>query len=225
MNQKVNYKAIILFFFIAVGCRFLTNKTDLFLTANPFVKTILSGTGPALGAIVVFFIYKIKTEVSLKGNYKNWITPLLIYWVLPILILSVVVFIKGGAFPGFTILIILVYGLLEEIGWRGFLYQHLKPFPLWLNILIVSLLWFVWHLNFELSTSNLIFFGILVIGSWGIGKVTDITKSLFAASAFHSLNNFFPEFGTSEILLLSILLSIWIVGIIVHKRINNLKTS
>ncbi|SUJ27289.1 CAAX amino terminal protease self- immunity [Sphingobacterium spiritivorum] len=107
---------------------------------------------------------------------------------------------------------------MEEIGWRGFLQRELKPLPEFLNILLVATLWFIWHLNFDLTSSNLLFFGILVLGSWGIGKVADNTFSLLAVSAIHSLNNFFPEMNTTKICILLILLSVWVTALVIRKR-------
>jgi membrane protease YdiL (CAAX protease family) len=97
--------------------------------------------------------------------------------------------ITKGTFPIFHVFIIFIYGLLEETGWRGFLQQQLQGLPKIWNILIVGTLWFVWHLNFDLTIMNLIFLGLLFFGTWGIGIVASTTKSLLAVSAFHSLNN------------------------------------
>jgi uncharacterized membrane protein len=45
--------------------------------------------------------------------------------------------------------------------------QHqLKPLSQFSNILIVTVLWFIWHLNFDFTSSNLLFFGILLLGTW-----------------------------------------------------------
>lgn len=221
MKGKINYWAILIFYIIAVFCRYLTNKTGILDgIANPYVKSILTGVGPALGAITVFTLFKIKPIITLKGNYKKSLLPLLIYWGLPIVLICMVNYLTNGTFPWVAVFSILIYGLLEEIGWRGFLYQHLKPFPLFLNICIVSILWFLWHLNFEFSSSNLLFLGILILGSWGIGKVSDLTNSLLAVSAFHSLNNFFPNLDTTRALVLFVLLTVWIVFLVLRKRIQ-----
>lgn len=200
MKNKINYLAIIVFYAIAILCRYLTNKAGILDgIGNEYLKSILTGIGPTLGAVAVFFIFKIKPTMSIKGNYKNLTFPILMYWVFPIILISGVAYFTKGTIPWMIVLSILIYGLLEEIGWRGFLYQQLKELPLFTNILIVATLWFLWHLNFELTSSNLLFYGILILGSWGIGKVTDATNSLIAVSAFHSLNNFFPNLDNTKI--------------------------
>lgn len=222
MKSKINIPAIATFYFIAVSCRYLTNKTGLLNSLhNDFIANPLTGIGPALGALATFAIFKIKPVMSLKGNYKTLVLPLCIYWLLPILLITIVTYFIKGMLPWAIILNILVYGLLEEIGWRGFLHQQLKALPLTINIFILTTLWFLWHLNFEFTTSNLLFYGILLAGSWGIGKVADATKSLLAVSAFHSINNFFPNLDSYRIIILVTLLIIWIGHLIIRKRIHN----
>lgn len=221
MKNKINYWAILTFYIIAIICRYLTNKIGLIDGIESIhLRSILTGIGPTLGAIAVFKIFNIKPVMNLKGNYKKFIYPFALYWLLPILLISVVTYYIKGSFPFFIVLTTLVYGLFEEIGWRGFLYQHLKVLPLWQNILIVTILWFAWHLNFETTTSNMLFFGILLLGSWGIGKVSDATNSLLAVSAFHSLNNFFPTLDNTKIIILTSLIVIWVIGLVIRKRMR-----
>jgi len=220
MKTKINYLAILTFYTIAIILRYLTNKTDLLEgVSSSFLKAILQGIGPAVGAIVAFAAFKIKPALTLKGNYKKAVVPFLLYWGLPIaLILGVEYFSKGTLSSFGVVITILVYGLLEEIGWRGFLQQELKSLPVFLNVLLVGTLWFIWHLNFDLTSSNLLFFGILLLGTWGIGKVADTTYSLLAVAAFHSLNNFFSEMDTTKMTLLVLLLAVWIIALVIRKR-------
>lgn len=219
MKTKVNYLAILTFYVIALGLRYLTNKTDVLNTvSNDFLKTLLQGIGPAVGALVAFSVFKIKPVMTLKGNYKTVIIPFLLFWMLPVVLILGVEFYLKGTISFTAITAILMYGLLEEIGWRGFLQQELKSLPEFLNVLIVAVLWFIWHLNFDLTSSNLLFFGILLLGTWGIGKVANTTYSLLAVSAFHSLNNFFSEMNQTKMLILASLLIIWIASLIIKKR-------
>lgn len=220
MKHQINYFAIITFYTIAILLRYAANKTPLLDgLSNDFLTVLLKGIGPAVGAVTVFIIFKIKPVLSLKGNYKTTIGPFLLYWGLPVALIIGADFFTGNSISSLAAIItILTYGLFEEIGWRGFLQQELKSLPPFLNILIVATLWFIWHLNLEMTNSNLLFFGILILGSWGIGKIADVTHSLFAVSAFHSLNNFFPELDTTKMSIIVALLSIWIVALVVRKK-------
>ncbi|MCK8140730.1 CPBP family intramembrane metalloprotease [Flavobacterium sp. I-SCBP12n] len=224
MKTKINYFAIITFFTIAISLRYLSNKTTILDNVNSeFIKVILQAVGPAIGAIVAFLIFKIKPKLTLKGNYKNLIIPFILYWIFPIILILTVEYFTKGTFSIIPIFAILIYGLLEEIGWRGFLQHELRSLPKLLNIIIVAILWFIWHLNFEMSSGNILFFGILVLASWGIGKVADSTQSFLAVSAFHSLNNFFPEMNTTKIIILLVLVGTWVILLIDRKKRNQKK--
>lgn len=221
MKPKVNIAAIITFYILAISLRFVTNKTNLLdSVGNNFLKTILQGIGPAMGAVVVFYLFKIKPLLSLKGNFKNFLLPFGIFWGLPILLITAYVYTTKGYLPIDILFAVLVYGALEEIGWRGFLHQSLYPINQWLRITIIAVMWFVWHLNFELSFSNFTFFAILFLGSWGIGKVADKTLSLFAVSAFHSLNNFFGQIKGQQLIILLTLAIAWVLFVVFQDRIQ-----
>jgi membrane protease YdiL (CAAX protease family) len=216
--------AIIVFYIIAVAVRYLATKTEILLDVNMYVKIICEGIGPTLGVIIALLIFRMKfSPMTLKGNYSSFLFPALTYWLVPILLISSYSAYTQGKFPVFYVFMIFVYGILEEIGWRGFLQQQLKELPKWLSILIITVLWFVWHLNFSFSVSALFFFGILLFGSWGIGVVANSTNSLLAVSAFHSLNNINPEKNYPIVIVLFI---VWIaiVSIIGKKKKKYIKS-
>ncbi|PUV25236.1 CPBP family intramembrane glutamic endopeptidase [Sphingobacterium athyrii] len=221
MKRKINFGAIVTYYIIAIVCRYFTNKTELLSSfESPYLKSILTGVGPAIGATAVFLIFNIKPVLSLKGNYKNMLIPITLYWVFPIALISMVSYVTLGKIPYLAVSSVLIYGLLEEIGWRGFLYQEFKALKPLYNILLLSVLWFLWHLNFDFTPIQISFFVILVLGSWGIGKVADSTGSLIAVSAFHSLNNFFPNMNTKSGPILGILLAVWAVSLLIRKRMR-----
>ncbi|HPE87619.1 MAG: CPBP family intramembrane metalloprotease [Bacteroidales bacterium] len=206
--------AIAVFYLTALFLRYLTNKTELLSGINnAYLKIILQGVGPAIGALIAIIVFRIKPLMSLKGNFASLLIPLSIYWILPIILLGMVAFFTKGTFPLLAIFTVLIYGLLEEIGWRGFLQQLLASLPKFVAILFITVLWFVWHLNFTPTSATLIFFFILLLGSWGIGLVAEKTNSLIAAAAFHSLNNFFTDFDLQKVVLLAVLIIIWVLSI------------
>ncbi|MDF2474714.1 MAG: abortive infection protein [Sphingobacterium sp.] len=221
MKRKINYWSIIIYYIIATVCRYLTNKTEILnAIENPYLKSILTGAGPAVGAVFVFVAFKIKPVLSLRGNFNSLLFPVVLYWIFPVLLISIVSYLTKGVVPQLAVFSVLIYGLLEEIGWRGFLYQELKAVKPLYNILLLSILWFLWHLNFDFTSTQIFFFVILVLGSWGIGKVADTTGSLIAVSAFHSLNNFFPNINTKSGAILAILLVVWLISLVIRKRMK-----
>lgn len=216
MKERKRLVSIIVFYAIAILFRFLAVKTNLLdFTDNEFIQILLRGIGPAIGALVSVKLFNIPLKLSLKGNYRNIFLPFLVFWIVPVFLIGTVSYIQLGQFPFILLFTVLVYGLLEEIGWRGFLQEQLKDLPKLLCIIIIAVLWFIWHLNFEFTTSNMIFLGVLFLGTWGIGKVYSKTYSLLAVAGFHSLNNFFRNgLHETELILIVILLAIWISFII-----------
>ena len=83
-----------------------------------------------MGALVAFALFKIKPALSLKGNYSKLFFPFLLYWIFPIVLILGVEYFTKGTFSLTAVLAILIYGILEEIGWRGFLQQELKSYRL-----------------------------------------------------------------------------------------------
>jgi uncharacterized protein len=216
MKERKGLGSIIVFYVIAILFRFLAVKTNLLdFTDNEFIKILLRGIGPAIGALVSVKLFNIPLKLSLKGNYRNILLPFLVFWIIPVVLIGTVSYIQQGQFPFVLLSTVLVYGLLEEIGWRGFLQEQLKDLPKLQSIIIIAVLWFIWHLNFEFTVSNMIFLGVLFLGTWGIGKVYSKTYSLLAVAGFHSLNNFFRNgLHQTELVLIVVLLAIWIVFII-----------
>ena len=118
-----------------------------------------------------------------------------------------------------------VYCFAEEYGWRGYLQDELKSIKEWQRVLIIGTLWYLWHLSFIQNRDildNLQFLGWMIFGSWGIGKITDLTKSIFVASCFHMIiqimmfNRLIRNGidGTEKLIILTVSVIIWIVIIV-----------
>jgi membrane protease YdiL (CAAX protease family) len=118
-----------------------------------------------------------------------------------------------------------VYGILEEMGWRVFLQNQLDFLNQYIKYLIIGVLWFVWHLNFGLTTPNIIFFFLLIFASWGIGKIGDKTKSVLAVGAFHTLYNLFSVDyfeSTNKLIVLALSVMIWVSYIMFYDKVIQL---
>ncbi len=122
----------------------------------------------------------------------------------------------------------MLYALGEEFGWRGYLQQALAPMKTIPKIFLIAVLWYLWHLNFfspefTLKT-HIIHFSSIVLGTWGLLRITEMTKSILFASAVHLSFNLFTdvkgEFG-NRLIILSIGIIIWIVLLNTVYKVEN----
>ncbi len=160
------------------------------------ISAPLQSLGVFLGAIISIFLLKkvIQTDYSFLGT-----SPLLsiIMLAFPVILLTVTgventAKINSHLFGFLSGMGTLFYCYFEETGWRGYLQEELKKTKEWLRVLIIGSLWFFWHLNFIDNPGwllNLQFWGILILSSWGLGKIIELTKSVAATTSFHMVVN------------------------------------
>ncbi|MBR4603151.1 MAG: CPBP family intramembrane metalloprotease [Prevotella sp.] len=186
--KSIHIGAIVTFYIIALLVRLISllvvNKFSSIETNYPLQVSaaLATGLGPAIGALVAMLIFKRRTEYTLIGK-SAWKSIATI--VIPCIVFGII----GGWDLGVTWLFAFAYGLLEEYGWRGFLQYELRELPVWQYVLIITMMWFLWHLDLNLR-SILPFFLLLLFASWGIGKVVRDTHSLLFCAAFHGIVNF-----------------------------------
>jgi len=190
-NQSKKIGSIVVFFTIAISLRYYITvmKPSFLLNINMYLEILLWGIGPLVGGLVVVKLFKRPNHLKILslGIWKS-----LAIIGIPMLLFSLVGIIETGTpyvnAPKFVGILIL-YALLEEYGWRGYLQSELSGLKKIYKYLIITILWFVWHLNFEISMSNLLFFMLLFAGSYGIGYIADKSKSLIMSALFHSFSN------------------------------------
>lgn len=188
------------------------------------LEAILEGSGIFIAGLLGLFLLKKhrKVDISFFGTSKS--KSILMAFIPTILLIIIGVPNKYGmdahlfgliaAFGSF------IYCIMEEYGWRGYLqeeFQFLKPI---LKFLLVGFIWYAWHLSFLTQATlvdNLFFLGTLLLGSWGIGKIAELTNSILACSCFHLIvnifmyNHFFNNAfsGTSKIIILIVSILLW----------------
>ncbi|WP_296317230.1 CPBP family intramembrane glutamic endopeptidase [Winogradskyella sp. UBA3174] len=201
MIGDINLKRILVFLIIAITISNIF-RFDIFelkselerLPTWIFILTsvLLEGSGVIIGALIAISLLKKKkkTEITLFGTSKS---KSLIMLTIPIVILTIIGvkndFELDAHLYGFIAVIgTLIYCIMEEYGWRGYLQEELKAIKSWQKYLIIGFLWYLWHLTFLTKATvgdNLFFFGMMVFGSWGIGQVAESTKSIIACACFH----------------------------------------
>lgn len=182
--KDINLGALVAFYVIAISMRLITLVIGNNYTAlcENYAFQLSTGLGPAIGALVAMAVFKRKTEYTIVGK-SVW--KAIVTIAVPCLVFGII----GGVDMGIMCLLAFTYGLLEEYGWRGFLQYELRKLPVWQSVLIITAMWFLWHL--DLGQRNILpFLLILFFATWGIGKVATDTHSLLFCAAFHGIVNF-----------------------------------
>lgn len=232
---NINWKRVLIFFIIATVIsnifRFNIFEFKLGLEKMPAWLTILSailleGSGVVIAALIAISLLKKerKTEITLFGTSKS---KSLIMAMIPIIILTIVgvknEFELDVHLYGFiTIIGTLLYCIMEEYGWRGYLQEELKSLKPWRKYLLIGFIWYLWHLTFLTKASvgdNLFFFAMMVFGSWGIGQIAESTKSIIASACFHLIiqimmfNALIKNgiSGTEKLIILGVSVVLWFV--------------
>ncbi|MDP8220300.1 MAG: hypothetical protein P9X26_03070, partial [Candidatus Stygibacter frigidus] len=161
LSNIISWKRILIFFIIATA---ISNvfRFDIFeiksgLEQLPtlifiLVTVFLEGSGVLIGALIaISFLKKSrKTEITLFGTSKS---KSLIMAIIPIIILAIIgvknEFQLNSHLYGFIAIIgTLLYCIMEEYGWRGYLQEELKTLKPWQKNLMIGFVWYLWHLSF-----------------------------------------------------------------------------
>ena len=182
--------AVSVFYIIAVLLRYVfTEKVpEYFPTiSDGLFFRILTGVGPFVGAIIALYLFGRKKKYSNFGTSVLKSVSCFLYPIIGFFLFDL--FYDLTFFSTKIVISCLVYAYFEEYGWRGYLQSELINMRKIYRILLIAMLWFVWHLNFELSVGNIVFFAILLLGSWGIGQIAIKSHSIIACACFHSVIN------------------------------------
>lgn len=195
----------------------------------------LEAIGLLIGALISIFLLKRQRTLSYSifGSSVKWsllmlIVPVILFGVFGIRNVNGLNTHYYGIIGGIGTLI---YCFFEEIGWRGYLQEELRSMKEWKRVLLIGLLWYFWHLPFITNQNfmdNIQFLGWMIIGSWGLGKVIDLTKSIVAVSCFHFIINIMMfntlmkngVAGSSKLIIPGVSVAIWIIILIFWDKEN-----
>jgi len=205
LKIKLIYR-IIIFYTIAITVsnffRFdifdIRDKTSELHPSIFTLLVILEGIGVLIGALIAIKLMK-KAKPSSMSLFGTSRTKSLMLLILPIITFSIIginnEYEMNSNIYGFIAgLGIFIYCVFEEYGWRGYLQDELSELKSWKRYLLIGFLWYLWHLPFLSNTDiidNLIFLGMMIFGSWGIGQIAISTKSIIACASFHFVVNIF----------------------------------
>lgn len=237
-HKKINRRIILIFYLVAFlsSTPFWLFDLDkqfprfVIFDMNPLAPGgLFTALGPFIaGIIAVNMDRKVRKQFSITGtSMKGSILFLLIF------IGAITAFGIHNEFSGphvyafaFSVYIIL-YGIGEEYGWRGYLQHALGSMRPILKYLIIGTLWWFWHIGWYIHwpVSRIFLFWIIWIAiSFGIGKAMEETKSVAVAACFHILGNILvlmPVIPAPDKLSISgIMLGGWILILIFWKKMS-----
>lgn len=235
-GKNINWMELIIFYVVAVlvSAPFRLNliKLDELIPLpyglNVFYH-ILRGIGPAVGFITVYYLFKSRVPGRFTFLGLNKYYSFIAIAVIPLGLTFAGVDNDSGLnrnyFGFLTGIMLIFYALGEEYGWRGYLQQALSPIKVPYRILLIALLWYVWHLNFLLPgftvKTHLIFFMFLLLGSWGLMKISESTFSILFVAAVHLSFNILSDVKTDfnrKVIVLLVAAAIWTILIIYVKK-------
>jgi membrane protease YdiL (CAAX protease family) len=234
-QKKINWFELLIFYAVAVlvSAPFRLSLIDLSKIAPlpcgfDIFYHILRGIGPAVGFIVVFYFLKSKDERKFSFWGLSKLYTLLAAAVIPIGLVIIGVQNKSGVNEHYYGLLsgimLILYAIGEEYGWRGYLQQALAPLKEPWRILAIAVLWYMWHLNFLLPDftvkAHLVFFGFLLLGSWGLMKISQSSLSILFTAGVHISFNVLSDVKTvgNKDLILLVAASVWTALIFLISR-------
>ncbi len=185
----------------------------------------LGGFGPSLTAVVLIAAgrWDRQLDQSPEAFFLRALDPrtlslrwalitlglVLVLAFLPVLLDPAVLRERGliGQAPGFFLLIGVVIGTFEEIGWRGYAQEALqRRLPVLTSSLIIGLFWGAWHIPlFFISGSYQAGLGVATPGFWSFFIALLVGSPVYAwlynrsgrvilaPILYHALGNFFRE--------------------------------
>lgn len=182
------------------------------------VKNAVVMWGPGVAALICLYLFRSRHHRTITFGGSSLTRSLLFYWV-PIAAAAAL----GMPLPDGTVNRPAVLGLGlatmftvlgEELGWRGFLQDALRPLDLWKRYVLIGAMWEFWHFTNRTShgsgthrlTLLAIFYPLGMLLSALIGEATDRGRSLLIAITLHAwfdITFTFPARQTYIVLALS----------------------
>lgn len=206
------------------------------------IRGILEGSGICIAGLLGLYLLRKQRKITISFLGTSRSKSLLMASVPTVLLTVIGVQNKYGiethVYGFIAALATFIYCVMEEYGWRGYLQSELQFLRPIIKFVLIGFIWYAWHLIFLMDTTvtdNLLFLGTLILGSWGIGKIAEITDSILACSCFHLIvnifmyNSFFDNAftETSKLIILFVSVLFWVLILITwnkDRKQNELQT-
>lgn len=222
---KTDWKTIIIVYGIAILLTFLLLKLPnglkelgllLFNFKIPFNWN--HGIALLIATCIGYKFFKTKRETTFLGNdrIKSIIFGLVILVAYSIVGISNKHGINSHLWGLFFVAMTLIYDILEESFWRGYLNDLIKPKYRAIKYIITGILWSLWHVlifdNFNQWGGFHVFLFLSIVVSFIIGFATSKTNSILVASSIHAL------LISKNLYVTLICLVIWVIMILTWRK-------
>ena len=191
-------------------------------TAPNFLKTWSYMWGPGIASIICLLLFR-KSHHNTISFFGSSAQKSIAFYVVPIIALAMVGVQGQGMNPH---LFPFVFGLLgfvsilgEELGWRNFLQDALRPLPELWKYMLIGVMWELWHFTNRMGHGDLvqivirvsIWIAALVLLSFIMGRATDRSKSVIVAVTLHSWIDILAEFNqTATYVVFGLAIPFWV---------------
>jgi membrane protease YdiL (CAAX protease family) len=229
-KKKVNWTSVIVYYGLACAISWPffwwrdMHSESFYNSAIPnFMRNWTYMCGPALSAIICFFIFK-KSHTRTVTFFGTSAFKSLIFYFVPIFALTIPG-IKGidDINPHLTPILFSILGFVaifgEELGWRGFLQDALRPINEIKRCILIGAMWELWHFTNRMGHGELlqiisrvsIMMVLGIILTFILGRATDKSKSVIIAVTLHSWVNFIGEFeSTGTYIVFGLSIPFWV---------------
>ncbi|MBO0930318.1 CPBP family glutamic-type intramembrane protease [Fibrella aquatilis] len=199
----VNWSAVVCFYALACAISFalrnVPNPTESWL---PYHTIFTFGLGPIGAALICrHFFPSVALTVSVLGTSpgRTLLFVGLPFWLGCLFGVANKRGIDPHLFGGLVMLSGVLYGIVEEAGWRGFLHNALRPLPTSWRVGITAPLWLGWHFTIMTDLKGVFEHGVFgsapvwaivlvfILGSWGLGNAAERTRSVLVAACLHDV--------------------------------------
>lgn len=232
MADRVSWARVALFFALACAwswplfwLRDMEPETWMRLPIPHPLKNTLLMWGPGIAALICLRLFA-KTHRRSSFVFGGQALRALAFYGLPMLALAAVGVSHsetGGQRSHALVLLVAVMGFLnvlgEELGWRGFLQDALRPLGRVPRYLLVGLLWALWHFTnlfahregTELLQYLAWYLPTTILLSALLGEATDRSRAVAVAVTLHAWTNLLWEFGgVGTYAVLAVAMPFWI---------------
>lgn len=206
--QKVNWTSVITYYLLACliswpffWWRDMESASWQQWHVPGMIKTASYMWGPAISSIICHFLFR-KTHPKTITFFGTSTVKSLLFWFVPAITLSIFSLKGEAAIALPTAGFLMMLG--EELGWRGFLQDALRPLTPVKRYMLIGAMWEIWHFTNRTSAglhpSTFIRVGVMMVFCIGLsflmGWLTDKTKSLTVAITVHGWVDILSEFSS-----------------------------